>query len=452
MAAKAARETPWGVRAALLLLVGAVASAFALVITVSALSPRVAAEVVGSVDASLILPEETDLPELRERSFVYAADGSLLSILHDAEDRRVIPLEALPDHVWQAVLTAEDRRFFEHDGYDIEGFGRAALANLQARGISQGGSTITQQLAKMNFLDASQTLDRKFHELLYAIAMEEEFEKEELLERYLNQIYFGSGAYGIQAAAEEYFGISASELRADQAALLAGAIRAPSAYNPRSNPERAQAQRNRILADMVDEGYLPGQVAADLRARELNVLDQRPDEVREPYVVEAVKQQILDDPTFGETRDDRAERLFGGGLEIHTTVDPELQEIARDVVDERFPEDAPTAALASVDPESGAVRAVYSGRDFDEEQFDLALQGRRSPGSSFKTFVMLEALRQGYPPSLTLDGSNELEITFDEGRQVWEPTNYNETDFDSRSTTESKRSVTHARRNSADSE
>ena len=417
------REGPWIVRAVTLLVV-AVAGSFAALLAVGAILPRVAAEVGGSVEASVVLPDDTEMPDLRERSVVYAADGTLLSILHDEEDRRVVPLDALPDHVWQAVLTAEDRRFFEHEGYDVEGLARAALANLRARDITQGGSTLTQQLAKMNFLDAAQTLDRKFTELLYAMALEKEHDKDELLERYLNQVYFGSGAYGVQAAAEEYFGVGAAELSPQESALLAGVIRAPSSTNPRRDAEIAERRRDLVLAGMADEGYLTAQEASDLQATEVEVIEEGDQEVKEPYVVEAAKQQFLADPTFGATFEERRERLFGGGLEIHTTIDPALQEMARDVVAERFGGDGPTAGIASVDHTTGAVRAIYSGADFEAEQFDLARQGRRSPGSAFKTFAMIEALEQGYPPSLSLDGSSPVEIVYDGGDQTWEPTNY----------------------------
>ena len=397
-------------------------TAFALAAT--ALLPQAAAQVARAVEVSVQLPEDTELPDLRERSFVYAADGSLLAVLHDEEDRRVVPLEALPDHVWQAVLTAEDRRFFEHDGYDPEGITRAFFANVRAGGVTQGGSTITQQLAKNNFLDGSQTLDRKLTELLYALALEKDHDKEDLLERYLNQVYFGAGAYGVEAAAEEYFGVSAADLRPDQSALLASLVRAPSLYNPRTNPDDALARRNRMLSAMADEGYLNEPLAATLADTELGVVESRDRPVREPYVVEEVKRQFLADPEFGETRDERRERLFGGGLEIHTTIDPELQDIARDVVASQFPEGAPTAAIATVDPTSGAVRAVHSGASFEDEQFDLATQGRRQPGSAYKTFTMVEALRQGFPVGLTLESPHPMEFEADVLDEPWEVRNY----------------------------
>jgi membrane peptidoglycan carboxypeptidase len=228
------------------LVVGLFAVIGAIVLVLWTLGPQVAANVTGSVDAEILLPDDTDFERLRERSYVYAADGSLLATLQDEITREVVEFDDLPDHVWQAVVAAEDRRFFEHEGYDIEGIGRAFVTNVRAREISQGGSTITQQLAKLNFLDASQTIERKFAELLQAMALERELSKEQLLERYLNQVYFGGGTYGIQAAAEKYFDVDAAELEPQQAALLAGFIRSPSLFDPYNDPDSALDRRNQV--------------------------------------------------------------------------------------------------------------------------------------------------------------------------------------------------------------
>jgi membrane peptidoglycan carboxypeptidase len=372
----------------------------------------------------LALPAITEFGALAERSIVYDSEGRQIAVLHDAVNREETTLDALPDHVWQAVLTAEDRRFFDHDGYDVEGIGRAALANVRARGITQGGSTITQQLAKVA-VGTEQTYERKFEELLYAMALERRYAKHELLERYLNEVYFGTSAYGIAAAAEEYFATDASRLRVEQAALLAGLIRAPSRLDPRRDPEGAERRRNAVLDGMVDEGYLDADAAAILKALPLGVVPPRPNQISEPYIVEAVKQEFFANPAFGETREDRVKLLFSGGLEIYTTIEPELQRLGEQLVREHFPErDGVTAAIASVDPRDGRVLAAAFGRDFDAEQFNLALQGRRQPGSAFKPFVMAAALERGYPLSLTLEGRSGT--TFDEDGWVepWQVSNF----------------------------
>lgn len=371
---------------------------------------------VQSVD---ITTSDTALDRLGERSVVRAADGSMLAALHDEIDRDVVDLEAVPGHVRQAVVTAEDRRFFEHNGYDLEGIGRAALANFRARDLQQGGSTITQQLAKQNFVGSEKTLGRKVSELFHAMGLESRFSKRELLERYLNQVYFGRGAYGIAAAADNYFGKDVGDLTVGEASLLAALIRSPSSLDPQSAPERAEERRNQVLQGMVDEGYLSASAAAEARAAGLEVSESGDDsESSAPHVVEAVKREFLEDPAFGDTRDERIATLFSGGLEIHTTVDPRLQELASEVIDERYEgQSGPTGAIAAVDPRNGRVRALESGREFAQSQFNLATQGRRQPGSAFKPFVLATALEEGFPPDLRLEGNSP---SYFEGVRGWD--------------------------------
>ncbi|HEX6425022.1 MAG TPA: biosynthetic peptidoglycan transglycosylase, partial [Acidimicrobiales bacterium] len=176
-------------------------------------------------------PETIELGPLAQRSYVYAADGSLIASLKDEENRQPIPLAEVPQHVVDAILAVEDAGFWMHDGYDVRGMLRAFKANVDSGGISQGGSTITQQLVKLNLLSTEQTLDRKVQEIVLAQRIEQQMSKEEILDRYLNTVYFGNHAYGIQAAAETYFGVSAADLDVGQAAMLAGIIRNPVTYN-----------------------------------------------------------------------------------------------------------------------------------------------------------------------------------------------------------------------------
>ncbi|HVM00173.1 MAG TPA: transglycosylase domain-containing protein, partial [Egibacteraceae bacterium] len=348
---------------------------------------------------------ETDLPGLRERSVVRAADGTALAVLADEFDREAVPLDRIPEHVRHAVLVAEDRRFYEHDGYDVNAIFRAALANFRAGGVEQGASTITQQLAQINFLTGEETIRRKLEEISVARALEGEYSKDELLERYLNQVYFGAGSYGVQAAAQQFFGVLVEDLTVEQAALLAGIIRSPGALDPRSNPEGAQRRRDIVLQAMADEGYLDAAEARRLRTAPVEVVPPRDRSPEEPYVIEAVKREFFNNETFGETVEERIELLFHGGLNVETTVVPRLQQAAAEVVNAAFPDSTgPTGALAAIHPVHGGVLALHGGKDFDEVQFDLATQGRRQPGSALKPVTAASALEQGIPPTTRLRG------------------------------------------------
>lgn len=382
-------------------------------------------------DWAFDIPENTELPNLAQRSVVYAANGDPYAALHDEQDRRMVPFDQLPNHVWQAVIAAEDRRFFAHEGYDMEAIGRAAVANLRARDIVQGGSTITQQLAKQNFLSDEQTFQRKAAELTYAIALEDRLSKRELLERYLNQVYFGSGAYGIAAGAEEWFGVDPAQLSPDQAALLGGLIRAPSRLDPREHPDRAAERRDAVLEAMGQEGYLSPEEAAQAQESPVEVVPNREQQVTEPYVVEEVKRAFFANPAFGDTRAERVEYLFEGGLEIHTTIEPRLQNAAHHVVNKAFPPGGSerTAAIAAVDPRSGRTLAFHSGSDFEAEQFDLATQGRRQPGSAFKLFVLATHLEKGGSIHDTVDGSGPREFDWDEHQEPWRVRNFGGASF-----------------------
>ena len=201
-------------------------------------------------------PEPLELGPLAQRSYVYAADGNLIASLKDEQNRQPVALEDVPAHVVDAILAVEDAGFWMHDGYDVRGMMRAFKANVDAGGISQGGSTITQQLIKLDQLSSEQTLDRKVQEIVLAQRLEKQMTKEEILNRYLNTVYFGNHAYGVQAAAETYFGVSVEQLDVGQAAMLAGIIRNPISYNPLRYLDRAMERRNVAIDRMVDVGAL----------------------------------------------------------------------------------------------------------------------------------------------------------------------------------------------------
>lgn len=402
-------ERSWLMRATTFTL-ATLAGFAALVVIAVALLPRAFALAADSTRAELILPEDTEFDALASRTRVLYSDGSLMAILHGEQDRNPVSLEKMPDHAWQAVVAEEDRKFFEHEGYDPAGIGRALVANFQAGNVTQGGSTISQQVARMNFeeVGADQSIERKIKEVVYAMAIERKFDKNEILNRYVNQVYFGAGAYGLQAASEEFFDSNVVEITPDQAALLAGLISSPSAYNPRENPDRAKQQRDLVLTSMANAGYLSQAEAADYMQKPLDIAPKTGSTIKQPSIVEAIMKEFKGNPLFGATEQEREDNLFNGGLRIKTTINKRLQKLAEQTVEENFSNDGPTAAIASVNPRTGAIVAAASSKKNNKDNFSLALQGRRQPGSAFKPFVMAEALRQGFSPDTTLDAKSPL--------------------------------------------
>ena len=360
-----------------------------------------------------------ELTELSQPSVVYDRSGNFLTLLKAEENRKPVALSAIPPVVVQAVLDVEDDRFYEHDGFDLKSTARAIFTNADAGSIRQGGSTITQQLVKKTLLTDERSIDRKVKEAVLATRLEKELTKDQILERYLNLVYFGNGAYGVGAAAETYFNIPLAQVGPGQAALLAGLIRNPLANDPFRNPEQAKARRATALSQMVDNGHLSQEEADRLKEEPLPAAPNKPQE-RQSYFLEAMKQRLLDDPRLGDTPPDRYDALFRGGLQIYTTFDPKAQQLAEEATRSGVPTGRANpmgaiAALVTVEPSNGAVRAVVGGPGFSEQnKFDIATQGYRQPGSTFKLFTLLAALEQGYGPGSTVDGSGPCLVN--EGR------------------------------------
>jgi penicillin-binding protein 1A len=369
------------------------------------------------------------LGPLAQRSIVYAADGTVLAVLHAEENRQPVPLAQVPTVLRQAVVDVEDVRFWDHDGVDLRGTLRALYANVHAGAIQQGGSTITQQLVKNTLLAGRRDAGLKVKEAALAIRLEQHLSKRQILERYLNTVYFGNGAYGVQAAAERYFGQDVGRLDVAQAALLAGIIQDPAGYDPLAHPGAARRRRSEATGRMVAAGDLTPAQARAVDAAPL------PDRLVPPvqqdggtgYFVEQVKQQLLDDPRLGASPGQRYDALFKGGLQVHTTLDPRLEESALRHVDQILPDTGGrfTAALVSVDPRTGAVRALVGGPGFQQAKFNLATQGRRQAGSSFKVFTLMAALEAGHSPLDTINGSSPCTIPNPGGTpDPWRPTNF----------------------------
>jgi penicillin-binding protein 1A len=351
------------------------------------------------------------------------------SIVHDAFDRPIftifreqrlrVPLDRMSPDLINAVLAIEDRRFYWHGGIDLVRVGGAALANLIAGRIVQGGSTITQQLARESLLSREKTFRRKLAEMMAAWRIEAAYRKPEILELYLNRIYFGAGLYGAEAAARGYFGKSAADLDLSEAALVAGLIQAPERYSPTKFPERALVRRDVVLAQMVETGAID-EAAVEAARRAPLVLNNglRPSEGAR-YFEEEVRQQLI--TLFG------VERVYEEGLRVYTTIDPSVQGAAEGAVARGLQQidvrrgcrharpgsaapasrkptgtDDLQAALIALDPRSGEVRAMVGGRSFAESPFNRAVQARRQPGSAFKPFVFAAALEAGLTPATLL--------------------------------------------------
>ena len=367
-----------------------------------------------------------------ESSTIYAADGTLVHTFHAEENRKVVPLEQIPEHVRAAVIAIEDERFYRHTGVDVRAVLRAAQSNAAAGGIEEGGSTITQQYVKQEILeDDSQTVERKLQEASMAVQLERRYSKDRILELYLNAIYFGNGAYGIEAAAYQYFGKATTDLTLPEGALIAGLIQRPGATDPFDEPEVALARRTVVLERMLDNQMIDEAEHLAAEATPLALAsDVVPAAERYPaaYFVEEVKQWILDDPRFGSTPKERRDLLFGGGLRIQTTVDLGIQAKAEAAVNEILPNpEGPAASLVSIEAGSGYVRAMVGGRDFfgasPIAKLNLATQGLRQAGSSFKPLVLAAALAQGIDPETNISAPACLNIPMPNA-PPYKPCNY----------------------------
>ena len=400
----------------------------------------VAASAVETVDRQLLdfppLGDVIRAPE--ERSVVRSADGAVLAVFH-AENRMVVPLDTIPTHVQNAVLATEDARFWSHPGVNWEAVARAAVGNLQAGEITSGASTITQQLVKNLTGVDDVTIRRKLQEALWAIQLEERISKDEILGLYLNEAYFGNGVYGIATAAEYYFNKQVGALTTDEAALLAGLIRAPSQNDPVSHPDAAVQRRNIVLGQMAAVGFLSASEAQRLSQQPLVLnLTPLPDD-QNPFFSAYVRSLLLENPALGPDRESRDRMLLTGGLDIRTTLLPAVQRIADQAIREVLPDrEGPQSSLVAIDPKTGAILAIGSGpkefgRGPGRTEVLPAVPGLgssygRQTGSAFKAFEVVAALEAGIPPTFTTDTPSPY-VPTGVCRRLdpdWQPGNYSD--------------------------
>lgn len=368
---------------------------------------------------SMGLPDVARLASYRpsQTTEIYSSDGVLLARLFD-ENRDVVPLRDIPLNLRNATVAVEDHRFFQHRGVDWRGVARAIATNAEDGRYAQGGSTITQQLVRNLFLSPDKRLRRKIREAILAIRVEQRFSKNDILAMYLNQVFYGARSFGVEAAARTYFGKPVNSLNLEQCALLAGIPQRPSLYDPYANPKAARKRRDIVLKRMVDAGFIKPALARQAMESPLGLAYHQPPRLtarRAPYFVDYVIRLL--EQRYGE------EQVYRGGMRVQTTLNTRAQTAAEDAVkntmNARFGSRPTQAALLSIDPVTGYIRAMVGGRDYRRSVFNRAVQAHRQPGSAFKPFVYAAALNAGMTP---MDRVLDEPVTFPDDH--WTPHNY----------------------------
>ncbi|CAN5273129.1 PBP1A family penicillin-binding protein [soil metagenome] len=369
--------------------------------TIAALATIGVAAIIGGGAAVFAYGSSCDLSSLRgvkigENSFVYAANGALLGVIPAEQNRQAVAPDEMSIWVRKATIAIEDRRFFDHGGLDVAGIARAAVADVRAGRIVEGGSTITQQLVRDLYISRERTVQRKVKEACLATKLDRKWTKHKILTTYLNRVYYGNQAYGIEAAARTYFSKPALELTLSESALLAGLTQAPSVNNPFVAPTRALARRNAVLAAMLDTGVIKRRQYRKAREAKTRLRPGRLySQIREPYFFGYVRDQLNE--VYG------AAQVRSGGLKVYTTIRPQFQRLAEQAIRSTltYPND-PAAALISITPRTGAIRAMAAVTpNQPKNQFNLVSQARRQTGSTFKTFVLAAAVEMGINPDST---------------------------------------------------
>lgn len=351
----------------------------------------------------------------------YANDDSIIGQSKTAENRHWVTLDQISPFLREATIAIEDQRFYDHYGFDVRRIAGAIVADIKAMAKVQGASTITQQYARNLYLSHDKTWKRKAMEALYTVRLEANYSKNTILEGYLNTIYYGHGAYGIEAASRLYFNKHAADLTLAEASMLAGIPKGPSYYSPYLNEQRAKQRQALILGQMREQGYITKAEEAEAKQTKLVFVPLNQNEVatQAPYFQDAVQSALLKDLKIDE------QIIEQGGLRIYTTLDPKLQKIAEQTVQSVIPGSTDIeTALVAMDPKTGEVKALIGGRDYKKSQFNRATQAYRQPGSTFKPFLYYAALEQGFTPVTRLK-SEYTKFKLSDGVSTYTPTNYN---------------------------
>ncbi|MGM0365950.1 MAG: PBP1A family penicillin-binding protein [Actinomycetota bacterium] len=379
--------------------------------------------------SSLPSLEELTPSPIAQTSKVYSIDGKLITEFHAGENREIINFSQMSPFIRDATVAVEDKRFYDHQGVDYIRIIGALIADLKAGELVEGASTITQQYVKNVYFSPEKTWSRKIKEAAIAIQLERYYTKDKIMEMYLNTIYFGAGLYGIEKASQEYFGISASELTLEEAALLAGLIRSPENYSPFNTLERAENRRNLVLTlmyeqELIDRDEYLSALTAPIEINEERTAGGAAAQNRiAPYFVDHVKQQLYDQKFTDYD-------VFQGGLRIYTTLDLEMQQKAEQTVKKVFPNEiGPSYSLICTDPSSGYIYSLIGGKDYETSKFNIATQGKRQPGSVFKVLVLAEALKQHISPHKTYNPNGPITIELPQS-PPWQVDNYGGQKFD----------------------
>ncbi|MCE5264799.1 MAG: PBP1A family penicillin-binding protein [Deltaproteobacteria bacterium] len=355
---------------------------------------------------------------------VYADNNELIDEFY-LEDRKVIKYEEIPKMVIQAFVASEDARFFQHGGFDMQSISRAFFKNLEAGRIVQGGSTITQQVAKSLYLSSEKSYMRKIKEALLAYKIDRYLTKEEIITLYLNHIYLGHGTYGVEAAAQGYFGKSSRNLTLPEAALLAGLPKAPNNYSPYLHPDRAYQRQAYVLNRMFEDGYISEAEKSRALSTQVKLRSIKPKDKIAPYFIENIRRYIQE--KYG------SDVLYKEGLEVYTTLNIQMQKAARDAVEqglkemeerEKYEPGKVQGALLAMEAKTGAIRAMVGGRDFQRSEFNRATQSRRQPGSAFKPLIYTAAFDKGMTPTTVIVDSPIIYPDPQQADGVWKPQNF----------------------------